>query len=124
MTPFPETLCKFRMFSCNTVMHFLTVFFQSNCQGFFIFSGNIDNFFEMLFQMFQPLILIQILHMRPSAVKQIFHITSFLQLFNLTPDLSFDLLFCLTSKRPDKFLHPVVGTFSGRTALFVIHTAL
>ena len=64
-------------------MHFLSVCFQTGCQTFLILAGNIDDLFQMFLQVFQPLILIHGLHMRPSAMQKFLDIARLLQLLDL-----------------------------------------
>ena len=52
------------------------------------------------------------INVRPASMQQIFHISAFLQLFDLTQDLLFNLCFRLRPKGPDEFLYPVIDPLS------------
>ncbi len=47
----------------------------------------------------------------PASMQQIFHISAFLQLFDLTQDLLFNLCFRLRPKGPDEFLYRLSTRF-------------
>ena len=55
-------------------------------QFLFILSGNLYNFFHMLFQMLNPCICIKFIHMIPLTMEQLLHISVLFQLFNLQTD--------------------------------------
>jgi hypothetical protein len=78
----------------------------------------------MFFQMLQPFILIQRLHMGPASVNQLLHILIRCQMRNLAGNLFFHFLFCLRTKCPDKFLHPVICPLPGGAFFNIVHTAL
>ena len=77
MSALPETFCKLRMILCNPVMHLFSVFLNLHRKGMFILAGYIDNLLQMLLQVFQPLIFVKLLHMRPSSMQQILDIPTF-----------------------------------------------
>ena len=77
MPPLPEPLSQFRMFGGNSFLDLFSVFFHPFRQRLLIFSGYIDDFFQMFFQVLHPLILIKFLHIRQSSEEQIIKIAAF-----------------------------------------------
>ena len=103
---------------------FFSMLLKTYGQFLFILSGNLYNFFHMLFQMLNPCICIKFIHMIPLTMEQLLHISVLFQLFNLQTDLFLYLCLRIRTKSPDKFLYTVVHTLSERRTFCIIYIAL